>query len=86
VLCRSRTRSVHGCEPVDVRDVTDQAGRAGRADAVQVLQAAAGRQHELAEFLVRGPGLLVDLDQFGDQLRGEPATGAPDQIHGDGSC
>ncbi|MGW3613628.1 type I restriction-modification system subunit M N-terminal domain-containing protein [Micromonospora sp. NPDC005163] len=68
-----------GGESADVADVADQAGGAGGADAVEVLQAAAGGLDELGQFLVRGLDLLVDLDQFGDQLGREPAAGAPDQ-------
>jgi hypothetical protein len=67
-------------EPVDVGHVTDQPGRSGRADAVQVLQAAAGRLDEFAELFVSGFRLLVDLDEFGDQLGGKPAASPADQI------
>jgi hypothetical protein len=67
-------------EAADVRDVTDQPGRSGRADPVQALQAAAGRLDEFAELLVSGFGLLVDLDEFGDQLGGKPAASPADQI------
>jgi len=67
-------------EAADVGDVTDQPGRSGRADPVQVLQAAAGRLDEFTQLLVSGFGLLVDLDEFGDQLGSEPATSPADEI------
>jgi hypothetical protein len=72
-------------EAADVRDVADQPGRSGRAGPMQVLQAAAGRFDEFAEFLVGGFGLLVDLSEFGDQLGGEPATSPADEITRTGS-
>jgi hypothetical protein len=67
-------------EAVDVADVADEAGGSGRADAVEVLQATAGGVDELGQLLVRRFDLLVYLDELADQLRGQPASGAPDEI------
>jgi hypothetical protein len=46
-------------EPADVCGVADEAGGAGRADAVQFLEAAAGRRDEFGQLLVRDLDLLV---------------------------
>ena len=67
-------------EAVDVTDIADEAGGSGRADAVEVLQAAAGRVDEFGQFLVRRFDLLVAAGQFADQLGGQLAAGAPDDV------
>jgi hypothetical protein len=55
-------------EAGDVADVAEQAGGAGRADAVQVLQSAAGAGDQVGQFLIGDFDLLVDRDEFVDQL------------------
>ena len=67
-------------EPVNVADVTEQAGCAGRADAGQLHQPAAGAVDQFREFLLRDFDLLVDDDDFVDQLGGQPAAGLADHV------
>jgi transposase len=55
-------------------------GSAGRPDAVQLEQSAAGGGDQLGEFLLRDLDLLVDDDQFVDQLRRQPAAGLADHV------
>ncbi|MDW5329470.1 hypothetical protein [Plantactinospora sp. KLBMP9567] len=67
-------------EPGDVADVAEQAGGVGRSDAGQVHQPACGAVDQVGEFLFRDFDLLVDDDEFADQLGGQPSAGLADHV------
>ena len=63
-----------------VGDVGEQPGGAGRPDAVQVHQGGPASGDQPGEFLVQGPGLLIDGLELADQPGGEPAAGLAGQV------
>jgi hypothetical protein len=70
-------------EPVEEPPVGDSGCLEGRVQrAIELLQAAASGLDELGQLCVGGFDLLVDGGEFGDQLRGELAAGASDDVTG----
>ncbi|BCJ51873.1 hypothetical protein Asp14428_33480 [Actinoplanes sp. NBRC 14428] len=67
-------------EAADVTDVAEQTSRSCRAYAGEFLQGAAGCVHQLGEFGVGGLDLLVDDDEFVNQLGSQPAAGLADHV------
>ena len=57
-------------------------GGAGWSDAVELLQGTAGGVDEFGQLRVGGFDLLVDDGDLGDQLRGQLAAGASDDVAG----